>query len=436
MDGVSMTKLFEYGADQAAGRAIEMTDSRIKLLRIAAALNSGCYERRQEGIQADRRVSGVKRISRRAKEGGRMSHFSVLVVGDDVAGQLQPFHEFECTGVDDQYVQTIDITDKARAEYESATCYRLRDNVSSGLHDPYEEWFYRDPTAEEVIAAGRLGFMGTGVNGKDGRGYRAKIKFIPEGWEEIKLPVSEVETFADWAADWYGLDKVGCYWEDGEYTPYRADGGNDKHKYGWIRVDDNGEVVAVIDRTNPDAHWDWWVVGGRWSNRLALMDGVGQARMVDQARKGEIDWDFMRDKAANEARDLYRRAHAIIASRPIPNWGAMLGENLTRAQMDAVRDNYNTDLVVIDLRAAEIWDFDEGYERFDCTETEYADRAARGALATFAVVVGGQWYERGSMGWWGVVSGEKDDDEWNRQFEELVMGLSDDTLLTVVDCHI
>ena len=37
-----------------------------------------------------------------------MSHFTVMVVGDDVDYQLAPFHEFECTGVDDEFVQNID----------------------------------------------------------------------------------------------------------------------------------------------------------------------------------------------------------------------------------------------------------------------------------------------------------------------------------------
>jgi hypothetical protein len=32
-----------------------------------------------------------------------MSHFTVMVIGNDVDEQLAPFHEFECTGQDDQY---------------------------------------------------------------------------------------------------------------------------------------------------------------------------------------------------------------------------------------------------------------------------------------------------------------------------------------------
>jgi len=43
-----------------------------------------------------------------------MSHFPVLVITDSrlknsVASILQPYHEFECTGKDDQYVQTIEV---------------------------------------------------------------------------------------------------------------------------------------------------------------------------------------------------------------------------------------------------------------------------------------------------------------------------------------
>ena len=47
-----------------------------------------------------------------------MTHFVVLVIGDDVEGQLAPYHEFECTGINDQYVIDLDKTAEALAEYE------------------------------------------------------------------------------------------------------------------------------------------------------------------------------------------------------------------------------------------------------------------------------------------------------------------------------
>jgi len=40
------------------------------------------------------------------------------------------------------------------------------------------------------------------------------------------------------------------------------------------------------------------------------------------------------------------------------------------------------------------------------------------------------------MGWFGCVSGEKDRDGWDRDFNAMLDALPDDTWLTVVDCHI
>lgn len=57
-------------------------------------------------------------------------------------------------------------------------------------------------------------------------------------------------------------------------------------------------------------------------------------------------------------------------------------------------------------------------------------------FGTFAVLVNGNWYERGQMGWWGMVSDEKDEDKWDEEFEKLLKEAEPDTRITVVDCHI
>ena len=49
------------------------------------------------------------------------------------------------------------------------------------------------------------------------------------------------------------------------------------------------------------------------------------------------------------------------------------------------------------------------------------------AFTTFAVIKDGKWYERGEMGWWGVVSDEKNKDEWRAQFANLIDSLPDKT---------
>ena len=75
-------------------------------------------------------------------------------------------------------------------------------------------------------------------------------------------------------------------------------------------------------------------------------------------------------------------------------------------------------------------------EDYQCTKEEYIEREKQKAILTFAVVKDGKWYERGSMGWWGCVSDKKDRDKWNKEFNKLIESVSDDTLLTIVDCHI
>ena len=50
-----------------------------------------------------------------------MSHLLVLVVGDDIERQLQPYHDFDCTGTNDEHVQCIDITAEILARIDAET---------------------------------------------------------------------------------------------------------------------------------------------------------------------------------------------------------------------------------------------------------------------------------------------------------------------------
>ena len=119
-----------------------------------------------------------------------MSHFTVLVIGPDHERQLAPYHEFECTGEDDEFVQDVDVTEETR-----------------------------------------------------------------ESWEEQKQrDGNTVRNFAEFASDWQGATIA---------LGKSAIDLSGEHKYGYTLVED-GEVVEVVRRTNPNKKWDWYVVGGRW----------------------------------------------------------------------------------------------------------------------------------------------------------------------------
>lgn len=77
-----------------------------------------------------------------------MSHFAVLVAGKDPEALLAPFHEFECTGQDDEYVKDIDITESARSEFDQAK-KRVIKAPDGTVKCAYDDCFYRDPSPEE-----------------------------------------------------------------------------------------------------------------------------------------------------------------------------------------------------------------------------------------------------------------------------------------------
>jgi hypothetical protein len=397
-----------------------------------------------------------------------MSHFSVLVIGKNVDDQLAPFHEFECTGEDNEYVQDIDITDETRKSFETETTTRFKD-PDGNLHNlftPEGDWderFVREFTPEEMKEHGG-GIMGSGGNGKiswssrdwnDGRGYRAKIVHVlPEGWTEVEVPKKDVETFADFVKDWHGKEIVPF----GEIPDLAGE-----HKYGYALVDEKGEITKVIDRTNPEKKWDWYQVGGRWNGffkvkpmAVGVLGTAGLQTMnkdyeppsedrADVVLKCDVDWDGMRDEAGEEAGKRYDKVIAVLGGRPThQTWEEIKVKNRT-GEFDAdgepsvdygkARDEYNAQPEVKLLRSNDetVW---EEADNFLCTREEFVARARNGAIATFAVVKDGKWYERGEMGWWGVVHDEKDRNEWVNQFAALIDGLPEDTLLSVVDCHI
>lgn len=273
-----------------------------------------------------------------------MSHFAVLVVGEDIAKQLQPYHEFECTEIDDQYVQEIDVTEECKKH---------------GL-------------------------------------------------------------------DWYGL-------EDKTVTNEAQIDRKNKHKYGFAIIDNKGNLVKAVNRTNPNKKWDWWTIGGRWSDYFLLKDGT----RASYGFKKEIDFETMKEGAGLRAGNLYDEVYAVIGDafeKFIP-WKTMMlvhKNNFEQAQKEyskqtaikRLRKNRDLALRVI------------GLEDFLISREEYVQNAKDDIICTFAVVKDSQWYEKGEMGWWEMVDDEKDPDVWRKEFHSLIENLSEETLLTIVDCHI
>lgn len=418
-----------------------------------------------------------------------MSHFAVTVilpptapdlVDDAIVAALRPFHEFECTGTDDEFVQDVDVTEELRADFAAATrkMVRLEDGTEVDL---YDDACYRDPTPEELAEIGPLGGSGgtkgfsyTSKDWADGHGYRPKIHEIPAGAEEFE---KSWEAFSVYYIDWH----------DGSVVyPWQQPDLKGAHKYAYALVDGNGNLIRAVRRTNPNRKWDWWVVGGRWSGHFACTDpskdmrnyetcvlcyGTGN-RNDDAGRawresnpeytcngcdgkgmslkhptkwlrdpgdtrtKREIDFESIRARAAEKAAALYDAVHSVVAGRPIPDWEEARAAH--GGDIEGARDWYRAHPVVRDIHESGNRDlvFIGDLSRFRVTRDEYLTKARAAAISTFAVLHEGTWYQRGEMGWFGMVADEKDVDTWNREFDKLIGGLPDDAILAVVDCHI
>lgn len=290
-----------------------------------------------------------------------MSHFSVFVIGKDADKQLAPYHEFECTGEDNEYVQDVDITSEV---------------VDKGL-------------------------------------------------------------------DYYGLDEK-------TITSMGDLDTADEHKYGYALVDAEGKVLKAVKRTNPNRKWDWYQLGGRWSGFLKAKPGcVGlrgrpglmgsnasnDAGRFDLLRKGEIDFEGMRQDAADKAATTWDKAHAARGGKDWITW-EHVRDVMHKGGIDAARKAYNDQPALALLKKHPDFTFSWDYDKYLAPRDEYVRRARDSAVSPFAIVMDGKWYERGEMGWWGMVSNEQDMDAWNAQVSALLDSLPDDTDISVVDCHI
>lgn len=238
--------------------------------------------------------------------------------------------------------------------------------------------------------------------------------------------------------------------EEGLFEYHYAEHGNSWNGEAWEK---NSRGVWVEYSTyNPNSKWDWYEIGGRYAGRLLLKKDVPQTsrhkvpnpsllfsneakakiisddRRVDSAKVSEIDWEQMdakRLKANNKNYDEFETKMADPEQRekmhPYFEYG-IKPIKITPEEFEANMDN-----------PMYYWnDRTESHFRYQ-TREEYV---GMGKFATFAMLVDGEWYEQGDMGWFGMVSDEKENGDWEEEFQNKLKSFHPDTIVTVVDCHI
>ena len=285
-----------------------------------------------------------------------MTHFSVLVIGENPEEQLGPFHEFECTGEDNEFIQDIDRTPEIKSDY-------MKTERKQNFRDYIEEEF----------------------------GYKAVVQGTKP---DLK----------------------------------------DEHKYGYYLVDKKGNVLKIIRRTNPNPKWDWYVIGGRWSGmfklknkskgKLAKPHVLGICKNLDDERIKTYEENLESKRVDSaEKKDIDFSPDKKIYKEAERRW-ELITEN------SKPKNKEEKEIVEWELYKPEYY-----IKRYK-TKERYANQQSNFSVS--CVLKNGTWLEAGEVGWFGSTSATPEEEgNWVDDFyNKFIKDLPEDTLLTVVDCHI
>ena len=314
-----------------------------------------------------------------------MSHFSVAVILDgesSIEALLEPYAE---NTENPQYLEFNDVESEYTQQYETETMKAVQ--TPDGLwHIPTDSCFKKETTRE---------FYQNAIENPeircwreyDGNGNEMFYYYCHENCIIEERPVSDVFSNFD------------AYME---YIGYKRD--EKKNRYGWWG--------------NPNAKWDWYLVGGRWKGSLKARCGKhGQASLVqpietqngyyDIARIGDVD--FSPDE--EERQKALRFWEVVVEGQPLKE----------------------------DEDADDFFSFykKEYYLEYFGTKEQYVRECSE--FSTFAVVTNdGKWHEKGQMGWFGMSSetGEESRNWHNSWFDAFIKDINPDWHIAIVDCHI
>lgn len=241
------------------------------------------------------------------------------------------------------------------------------------------------------------------------------------------------------------------------------------HKDYWDDEELKYENGKIYRKTtyNPLSKWDWYQLGGRWAGFLKLKSRISELSKafgdvvepnfsfgwnakekeersdgtnVDMAVNKHIDWEFMMAKAGERGKVEWEKAAAVLGTKdnkvrqPKYSWDDMI-QKYKEDYQRAREEYWDQPLLKKLMKSREVTGSIEDY---NYTLEEYIKRTKNNAISTFAVVLDGEWIEKGKMGWFGLSSDTKEESEsWNQGFyDKFIKDLNPEAMIIMVDCHI
>lgn len=317
-----------------------------------------------------------------------MSHFSILVVGN-VDYNMAPFHEFECTGRDDEFVQTIDETERCKKEFQEA----LEDRKK----DPDAKWGYKGKTFKEYLED----YCGYNfAESPNSLGEKHKYNYFYQvGKDDFKVfRRTNPNSFYDYYGDGYKAFKL-------------------------------KKPIKVLNFKTGEEEETYY------TNRAKVKDIDFQGKWAEKER---------------EARETHRKVVEALGYIPTleHTWSSLVDQfspkegepTITR---DKAVEIYDSQQAVKDFE--KLFE-DKKFDRFEfgifskvddfaMSEDEYVKSLSIHSLS-FGYVMNRKYYSRGDMGWWACVSNEKDPIDWDEQYKKFIESLNPEDEITMLDCHV
>ena len=281
-----------------------------------------------------------------------MTHYIVLVIGEDVEGQLAPYDE------------NIEMP-----EYK-------RELVSKEDKRRFTETYIEFKKSKNY-----------GVKSKEKANENSKLSF-----EELYKKYGD-----DWNGNCWKKHTNGEWWE---YSTY-----------------------------NPKSKWDWFEIGGRWAGSLKLNKNVSKSEYghpnfsygwdekdkKEVLRNGCVDSAFKKDIDFSPDKKIYKES--------IRFWELKVEGQEPKNDEDK------------EFLKRDVWKKEYYLEKF---KTKEIFAKLQSEFTTYAILKDGEWLEAGQMGWFGCSSATpKEQRDFKENFyDKFIKDLPDDTLLTIVDCHI
>jgi len=312
-------------------------------------------------------------------------HFLTLVATENgyVDDKLERFDE---QTEDENYLSFEDVTEYYKKEYETPfTAIRM---LNGKIVDPRELRVNSEYAMKNNLVYKRA----WGINKIDKRTKKAKKMKVLNDYSYKKM----YKTFEEFA-------------EKARYLTYHEK----EQAYGYYY--------------NPDAQWDWYVIGGRYADLILVKDNVTDVKenesysrykeekrkapkgykWVSGAKKCDIEWDLMKRMEIKQAVRSYYKCKEMYET------GNLGKDKAFRIEDDRLLYWGNVKYI----KNETLKDF--------CTRKHLY--RSKYSLACYSFIdEEGEWNEREEI----------TTNEWCEKVKKFILGLDDESYITCVDCHI